>query len=285
MVSKQSLCSECGRRIVGVCTGPHPRLAARAARETVRGNWTILPKPAPAALVPKVVPRPAKVKVRGGALVRATAKPPKPPVLRDELSTRVQSALAERYQGSVVPRGTTPLLAAEFGVSRQRISQILQSSGRTVARPPARPCPPNYECLCGRVQRGQDLCKECNVVELPCRHCQRPVHRTVPYLLALFRFKNSTTVFCNHACLMADAPRRFAQHRETLNRFAEFERFVLAIGPGEVGRLILTDGESPRSFKLRLARAAERLNVSVAVWSVEGSVYFRLVGPSSSDQP
>ncbi len=59
---------------------------------------------------------------------------------------------------------------------------------------------------------------------------------------------------------------------------------MLAIGPGEVGRLVLTDGETSRSIKIRVERAAERLNIFVAAWTVEGIVYFRLVDPSSADR-
>ncbi len=104
--------------------------------------------------------------------------------------------LTRGTHGSAEP---DPLLAVEFGVSRQRISQILQSSGWTVAPLPSRPCPPSYQCLCGRLQRSPDLCKDCDVVELRCRHCQLPVRRTVPYMLHLFRFNKTTNVYCDRS--------------------------------------------------------------------------------------
>ncbi len=59
----------------------------------------------------------------------------------------------------------------------------------------------------------------------------------------------------------------------------------MAIGPGEVGSLVLSDGETLRSFKSRIERAAERLNICVAVWTIEGAVYFRLVDSNSADRP
>ncbi len=96
----------------------------------------------------------------------------------------------------------------------------------------------------------------------------------------------TTNVYCNYLCLRADAARRFAERPvRTRKRISEFERFVLAIAPGEVGRLVLTEDETLRSFKSRIERAAERLNIFLAVWTVEGAVYFRLVDSNSSDRP
>ncbi len=48
---------------------------------------------------------------------------------------------------------------------------------------------------------------------------------------------------------------------------------------------VLTDGETSRSLNWRIERAAERLNIFVAVWTVEGAVYFRLVDSNSLDHP
>ncbi len=76
-----------------------------------------------------------------------------------------------------------------------------------------------------------------------------------------------------------------AEHRETLNRISEFERFVLVLGPGEVGRLVPTDGETSRSVRRKIKGAAERLNILVAVRTVEGAVYFRSGDSNPSDRP
>ncbi len=105
-------------------------------------------------------------------------------------------------------------------------------------------------------------------------------------MLHLFRFNKTTNVYCNHACLRADAAPRFAERPvRPRNRNVEFERVVLALGPGDVGRLVPTDGETSRSVKSLVERAVERLNILVAVWTVEGVIYFRVGDSNSSDHP
>ncbi len=44
-----------------------------------------------------------------------------------------------------------------------------------------------------------------------------------------------------------------------MNGKADYDRFVLSSGPGEIGKLILTESETVRSVKPRLQNAVKRL--------------------------
>ncbi len=63
-----------------------------------------------------------------------------------------------------------------------------------------------------------------------------------------------------------------------MNGKADYERFVLALGLGEVGKLIPTNGETIRSVQPRLKNAGKRLNIELQVWSVGPAIYFRHAG-------
>jgi hypothetical protein len=57
---------------------------------------------------------------------------------------------------------------------------------------------------------------------------------------------------------------------------AEYEGYVASLKKGQAGRLIPSDGESPRAVALRVTRAAQRLARPMDVWVLDGAVYFRL---------
>ena len=192
MVRNQYLCPECGRRVAGVCLGPHERLQVAEGRNRADPGWEIIPKP------PLVT----------GTAPTAGAKALTPGNARGERSRQLRAALAERYPDKLLPRGIAAALAPEFGVSHQRVAQLASAMGWALARRPSRKCPSRYQCLCGRVQRSPALCKDCNSVQLPCGHCARTVRRTVESMLRLFEYRDSTTVYCDARCWAADAPRR-----------------------------------------------------------------------------
>jgi hypothetical protein len=53
-----------------------------------------------------------------------------------------------------------------------------------------------------------------------------------------------------------------------------YESFVQQVAAGEAGELELTSGESARSVKVRLRRAASRVGAEVQIWDADGKVYF-----------
>jgi hypothetical protein len=55
----------------------------------------------------------------------------------------------------------------------------------------------------------------------------------------------------------------------------QYEGFIQAIN-GDVGELELSPDEQVRSVKVRLRRAASRLNREIDIWDVDGRVYFRV---------
>ena len=55
----------------------------------------------------------------------------------------------------------------------------------------------------------------------------------------------------------------------------EYEGFIQAIN-GDVGELELSPDEQPRSVKVRLRRAANRLGREIDIWELDNRVYFRV---------
>ena len=199
MHRKQYLCPECGRRSPGVCLGSHERLRPRAGTLPHDFTWRIIPK---LADVPAEAPPP----IRAGAPTKSIDAPME--TLRSAGGKLLRAALAERYPDRVIPRGIAIALAAEFGVSHQRVAQVASSMGWTTAPRSSRKCPPRYECLCGQVQRSPNLCRECDTVALACGHCNEMVRRTAVSMLRFFQNGSSNTVYCNPRCWAADAPKR-----------------------------------------------------------------------------
>jgi len=54
-----------------------------------------------------------------------------------------------------------------------------------------------------------------------------------------------------------------------------YDSFVRQIG-SDVGQLELEQGEQARGIKVRLRRAASRLNTPLEIWDVDGRVYFQI---------
>ncbi len=57
-----------------------------------------------------------------------------------------------------------------------------------------------------------------------------------------------------------------------------FEGFIRQ-AEGNVGEIQLEPGDALRSIKVRLRRAATRLNASLEIWDAEGKVYFQSETP------
>ena len=64
-------------------------------------------------------------------------------------------------------------------------------------------------------------------------------------------------------------------------RMHEYQAYLSALDPDEVGRLTPDAKESPRSVKLHLSRAALQCGMNAETWIADGAVYFRVTAPAS----
>lgn len=71
-----------------------------------------------------------------------------------------------------------------------------------------------------------------------------------------------------------DVPSPSRGSRTVQEQQRTYEAFVRE-AEGNVGELELGPGEQIRSTKVRLRRAATRLNVELEIWDANGRVYFR----------
>lgn len=58
-------------------------------------------------------------------------------------------------------------------------------------------------------------------------------------------------------------------------RMREYEEYIIALAPDEVGCIKVGEGETARSIGLRLSRAALRVVRPVSTWAVDNTVYFQ----------
>ena len=125
-------------------------------------------------------------------------------------SEQVRKALRERYPCAVAPKGAQLAMAVEFGVTRQRISQIMKEMAFSIAPGVNRTHP--YVCVCGApVRSDRRLCLKCRFVELPCAWCGKPKKKSVAALTRQMTTENEKRaarglplhtgiVFCDHKC-------------------------------------------------------------------------------------
>jgi hypothetical protein len=71
-----------------------------------------------------------------------------------------------------------------------------------------------------------------------------------------------------------EVPRPSKASRAVREQQSLYESFIRQLDDN-VGELELEPGESIRSVKVRLRRAAVRLNLELDVWDVSGRVYFK----------
>jgi hypothetical protein len=72
-----------------------------------------------------------------------------------------------------------------------------------------------------------------------------------------------------------EAPRPLKQSGRLAARMREYEDYVKQVVPGQVGKLMPGDGESPRGIALRIGRAARRMDKVADTWVVDDVVYFK----------
>ena len=73
----------------------------------------------------------------------------------------------------------------------------------------------------------------------------------------------------------SDVPIPVKGTKATREAQQQYEEFIQAIN-SDVGELELSEGEQPRSVKVRLRRAATRLGREIETWDAEGRVFFRV---------
>ena len=81
----------------------------------------------------------------------------------------------------------------------------------------------------------------------------------------------------------APEPDQVRGSRKNRDRKVAYEQFIQTLPEGKVGELTVDAGETVRAVALRLHRAALRLDVGIAAWTVSAdpdTVYFRVTGDS-----
>jgi hypothetical protein len=81
----------------------------------------------------------------------------------------LRAAVYSRHPDGVVPFRIGGQLARQFGVTRQRVNQLIKSLGFEIGGPAVsshKQCPPRYLCLCGAVLLKPIFCKDCRMANL-----------------------------------------------------------------------------------------------------------------------
>lgn len=109
-----------------------------------------------------------------------------------------QEEMAKRYPCQEIPLGHITQLAAEFGVSKQRVSQVAKKLGLTSRKFEAQIT--NRVCgNCGQpLQKHKQLCHDCLYVTLACDICGRLFERLRS--VAVARNERFKGVYCSHEC-------------------------------------------------------------------------------------
>ena len=79
-------------------------------------------------------------------------------------------------------------------------------------------------------------------------------------------------------------PRSSSTSRAVLEQQRMYESFIGQLD-GNVGELELAQDEQIRSVKVRLRRAATRMNKPVEIWDANGKVYFKAEGARRRGRP
>jgi hypothetical protein len=74
----------------------------------------------------------------------------------------------------------------------------------------------------------------------------------------------------------SEVPTPTRSTKAVLEAQRQYENFIQSIN-GDVGELVLSEGEQLRGIKVRLRRAASRLSREIEIWDANGHVYFRVV--------
>ncbi len=74
----------------------------------------------------------------------------------------------------------------------------------------------------------------------------------------------------------SEVPTPTRSTKAVLEAQRQYDNFIQSIN-GDVGELVLSEGEQLRGIKVRLRRAASRLSREIEIWDANGHVYFRIV--------
>lgn len=135
-------------------------------------------------------------------LARPIAAPPPAHPRKDPITLEIEAAMAEAADADrVLPRGTLSRLAARYGRSRERLSQLAARAGYTAGSAPqtARgaatwPCSGN----CGASLPRPGRCPDCRRATVPCAWCAAPVTRSASLIAR--RRAGGSAIFCGHVC-------------------------------------------------------------------------------------
>ncbi len=122
---------------------------------------------------------------------------------------QVREAIEQRFGVcAVLPVGTITELAAEFGVTRQRVSQIVIKLGKSgTTRTPKKVC-----ASCGKRMTQEAkaiICRECGWIDVACSSCGKLVRRSATMLASRVGVTNiikgeaatyTGQTFCNRTC-------------------------------------------------------------------------------------
>ena len=81
-----------------------------------------------------------------------------------------------------------------------------------------------------------------------------------------------------------DAPSKPAGSRAVQEQQRIYDDFIRQLD-GNVGELELSPDENMRGVKVRLRRAATRLNKPLTIWDANGNVYFQAEAPKRRGRP
>lgn len=170
-----------------------------------------------------------------------------------QVSGRTQAILAElerRFPCGAIPFGLQVEMAARYGLTRQRINQIVQKAGyqKLVAAKAASTC---LDCDQPRV-RGGRYCVEHKMVPLSCGQCQQvfsiPRHIFNARLKQGNRGRKETQFYCSKQCFGRNwaATHGFLAHPENARRVQQKTRSetlaMLALARERYPRLLLPYG-------------------------------------------
>lgn len=120
---------------------------------------------------------------------------------KGEVRLAIEKELTRRAgPDGVIPHGVMASLAAQHGVSRERVSSLARRMGlRGRRRGSPRPEKPRYQCLCGVERNTPTLCLSCRQVEIPCDICGKG--KVMLDTEAARRLADGRMVFCSRRCL------------------------------------------------------------------------------------
>ena len=123
---------------------------------------------------------------------------------------QVRAAIQERFGlCAVLPAGSQVALATEFGVSRQRVGQIVAALGKSgTTTLPSKVCASGGAVM--NRQSPEVICRDCKWIDIACSWCEKPVRRLASRFVSQIGRTNSVSgdhpatysgqAFCDRTC-------------------------------------------------------------------------------------